>query len=88
MDAEPREGLPPCFVRYAQFEKRVAIVHSDDKCHRPGYWSENDVVITGTTIDWDSTPDHPMDWESCNWTHLPLAEWEKAEHFVRTGELE
>lgn len=93
----PREGLPPC-MRVARFDERAATFH-DNSCGQSLFPAARFIVSWGVPAEWgkdvwgvhsDLAPLPVRGRFTKNETDDPTqaeAAWERAEHFVRTGEL-
>lgn len=96
--APPREGLPPC-LRMARFDERAATFH-DKSCGAIRFPEERFTVSWGTPTKWGEDllgihtgiPPVPIGGQvtKVNTDDPTEAEvaWEKAERWVRTGELD
>ena len=89
----PAEGLPPCLVRFAEFEGRRASMHQKSLCAFPHTQGANFLVTFGRIL--ERIEDHPRsNWLTGNFrgvldTDDPAeaqAAFEHGVEYVRTGE--
>lgn len=98
----PREGiegsLPKC-MKVAVFEGRRALWVSRDGCGKTHDYHFVHAITAGPICNWEPHTDHPCVIPWCRRKDLAVdleprdspeaeAAWEKAERWVRTGELE
>ena len=93
--AEPREGLPPCLVRFAEFEGRRSSMHQKSLCAFPHTQGANFLVTSGRIM--GRIEDHPRsNWLTGNFRGVldtddpdeAQAAFERGAEWVRTGVLE
>ncbi len=93
----PREGLPPCLVRYAEFEDRLVAFFDDSICGHNG--SHRYGVSAGFILERKRDPGHPELFGAIIEIPPPIymttddpdeakAAFDKGAEYVRTGRME